>query len=185
MTYWKVSGSEGKSQQAGAGDPDAVGAVGVVKHLLQQRPQHHRKRQIEHSEEDFAVADHEQADDQSDDRRRYAADQEKQQDIAAADVLAPERRGVGPGGKEHRVSERYLSCLQQQDDAEHNDALGEDQREQRRPARHEQRRHGADQKEDDCNRRDRLDTARHHIFLTWTAPNNPNGRTSSTSTISK
>ena len=31
--------------------------------------------------------------------------------------------------------------------------------------------------------RDRLDAARHQIFLTWTAPNNPNGRTSSTSTI--
>ena len=115
----------------------------------------------------------------------YAAEREKEQDIAAADVLAPERRGVGAGGEEHRVSERYLSRLQQQDDAEHHDALGEDQREQRRPARDEQRRYGAGQKEDDCDCRDRLDTARHQIFLTWTAPNSPNGRTRSTSTISR
>ena len=42
-----------------------------------------------------------------------------------------------------------------------------------------------DHKEDDGDRRDWLETAGHQIFLTWTAPNRPNGRTSSTSTINR
>ena len=156
MTYWKVSGVNENPSRPGRGDPHAVSAVGVVEHLLQQRPQHHRESQIQHSEEDFAVADHEQSDDQAKNRRRYATEHEIEQDIAAADILAPERRGVGAGGKEHRVPERHLSRLQQHDDAEHHDALGQDQRQQRRHARHEQRRQRCDQKEDDGDRRDRL-----------------------------
>ncbi len=43
----------------------------------------------------------------------------------------------------------------------------------------------ADQEEDDGSRRDRLEAAGHQIFLTCTAPNRPNGRTRSTSTISR
>ena len=176
---------EGKSQQARTRDPDAVGTVGVVEHLLQQRPQHHREREVEHAEEDFAVAHHEQADDESDDGGRYATQHDVEQDVAATDKLSPEGRTVGAGRKEHRVPEQHLSRLQQQHDAEHDDALGEDQREQRRPARHEQRRQRCDHKEDNGDRRDWLETAGHQIFLTWTAPNRPNGRTSSTSTINR
>ena len=60
---------EGKSEQAGARDADAVGTVGVVEHLLQQRPQHHREGEVEHAEEDFPVAHHEHADEEADDGR--------------------------------------------------------------------------------------------------------------------
>ena len=157
----------------------------IVEHLLQQRPQHHREGEVEHSEEDFPVAHHEQADDEAEQRGRYGAEHEIEQDVAATDVLAPKGRGVGARREEHRVTERYLSRLQQQDDAQHDNALGEDQREQRGPARHEQRRYGGHQEEDDRGIRNRLETAGHQIFLIWTAPNNPNGRASSTSTISR
>src|SRR5262249_55041993 len=118
------------------------------------------------------------------DSRRYGAEQKIEQDVAATDILAPERRGVGTARKEHRVSERHLSGLQEQDDSEHDDALGEDQREQRGPARHKQRRNGGCQEEQDGSQGNRLKAAGHHqIFLNWVAPNRPNGRTRSTSTM--
>ena len=113
------------------------------------------------------------------------AERKIKQDVAAADILAPKRRGVGAGCEEHRVTERYLSRLQQQDDAEHDNALGADQREQRGPARDEQPPDGGHQEEHGRCISNRLEAAGHQIFLIWTAPNNPNGRASSTSTISR
>ena len=125
-----------------AGDPrtrnaDAVRAVGVVEHLLQQRPEHHGEGEVEHAEEDFAVAHHEQADQQPEQRRHDGADQQISDEIADAEVAAPEPRRVGAHGEEHGVAERHLARLQQDDDAEHHDALGQDQRDQRRHAGNE------------------------------------------------
>ena len=130
---------------ARAWNADAVRAVGVVEHLLQQRPQHHGEGEVEHAEEDLAVAHHEQADQQAQQRRHDGAHQQIADEVADTEIAAPEAGGVGAGGKEHRVPERDLPRLQQDDDAEHHDALGQDQRDERGHAgdqeRHADREH--------------------------------------------
>ncbi len=81
------------------------------------------------------------------------------------------------------MTERDLARLQQDDDAEDDDALGENQRHQDGEAGHEDRQHArcADPG-GDRSQPERL-APRHQIVLARLVPNKPSGRTSKTITM--
>ena len=155
----------------------AVGAAGDREELLQQRKEHHGNGEVEHAEEDRAVAHDEEADDRRKQARCRHADGDQDQRFMADLRRRQEGDRIGAEREEQAVAEGDLAGAEQHHDAERRQPLAEgDGQDHRRPGR-EQR--------EDRERRDQREAedelARHHTFLVCTVENRPCGRTSSTS----
>ena len=172
-------------------DADAVGALGEGVELLEQRVEHHAQRQVQHAEEDVAVAHHEQADDQAEQPGQQRAERQQQQGFRHR--RRDEGDDIGADREEHAMAEADLPGAQQQQDAEHRDALGQ--------------RHGEDEFQPGRQEGDRIRAAAPrtastasgtrmvrgagaesaiggaHTRRVSSTPNSPCGRTSSTATM--
>ena len=121
-------GLEGRPRElepevGGPADRHPVAPAGDVEQLLEQGVEHHGEREVEHPEEDVAVAHHEQADDGAHRARTDHAGQQQDGEVHAAETLHQECGAVRTPCEEHGVSERHLAGAQQDHDAEDREPL--------------------------------------------------------------